>query len=42
MRVFLTAVAFALVPAAAWTGLGLPNELVDPGFESGGMWTVSR
>ena len=38
MRTFLAVLAVMFMATGAWAGLGLPNELVDPGFEAGGAW----
>jgi hypothetical protein len=41
VSVLLGTLAVILAPTAAFAGLGLPNELADPGFEAGGAWTVT-
>ena len=40
MRTFLAVLVVMFMATGAWAGLGLPNELADPGFEAGGAWQV--
>ena len=41
MRTFLAVLVVMFMATGAWAGLGLPNELADPGFEQGDVWQVS-
>lgn len=41
MKRLLAMFAIVLLATTAWADLGLPNELLDPGFETGGTWTTS-
>lgn len=41
MTKLITVVAILLLATSAWADLGLPNELSDPGFETGGVWATT-